>query len=199
MPIVDYGKGARTLQERFETRRLADRVAESAARAEFTDSDRQFIESQPFFFMATTGVDGMPQCSFKGGRPGFVRVTGPSELAFPSFDGNGMYLSLGNVADTGKVGLLFINFEQPRRLRINGVAEILHQHPLIDRVKSAQSLVRISATQIINNCQRHIPKMKLEAYSRFTPETDTDDIGHDWQQWPEWYDVLPERLKPWEK
>jgi len=101
MPIIEYGKGARELQDRFGTRSLADRLTETSMRREFTKADREFIERLPFFFMATVGSDGTPQCSFKGGRPGFMRVTSPSELVFPSFDGNGMYLSLGNLGDTG--------------------------------------------------------------------------------------------------
>ena len=65
------------------------------------------------FFLATADEHGMPQCSYKGGDPGFVRVVDEHTLAFPSYDGNGMYLSLGNLLVNPQVGILFIDFAQP--------------------------------------------------------------------------------------
>ena len=108
------------LQDRFDTRRLADRLDEKLARTAFTDEDRAFIESRPLFFLATADADGRPDCSYKGGAAGFVRVTDDDELAFPSYDGNGMFRSLGNVLVNPAVALLFIDFERPNRLRVNG-------------------------------------------------------------------------------
>lgn len=107
--------GSRQLQDRFQTRRLADRLEEVIAHDAFTEADRAFIESRPMFFLATADADGRPDCSYKGGRPGFVRVVGPGLLAFPSYDGNGMFKSLGNAAVNPHVGLLFIGFDRPRR------------------------------------------------------------------------------------
>src|SRR3954453_11984237 len=109
----------RALQDRFETRRLADRVVERAFRTKFTDADRAFIDNSVFFFMATVDADGRPQCSYKGGPHGFVKATGESEITFPIFEGNGLYLSAGNIAETGKMDLLFIDFERQARLRVN--------------------------------------------------------------------------------
>ena len=117
-----YHDGSRRLQDVFETRRLADRLEEVIKHGAFTDGDRAFIESRPLFFLATADADGRPDCSYKGGRPGFVRVMGPSTLAFPSYDGNGMFKSLGNLAVNPNVGMLFVDFENPKRLRVNGRA-----------------------------------------------------------------------------
>ncbi|MFN2627540.1 MAG: pyridoxamine 5'-phosphate oxidase family protein [Gaiellaceae bacterium] len=61
-----------------------------------------------------------PQCSYKGGDPGFVRVLDDAAIAFPCYDGNGMYLSIGNVLVTAHVGLLFVDFEGGKRLRLHG-------------------------------------------------------------------------------
>src|SRR5688572_23854816 len=119
-----YHDGSRELQDRFETRKLADRMVETITRVVFTDADRSFIESRPLFFLATADGEGRPDCSYKGGRPGFVRVVGPGELAFPSYDGNGMFKSLGNILVNPHVGLLFIDFETPKRLRLNGRATV---------------------------------------------------------------------------
>ena len=119
-----YHEKSRELQDRFDTRRLADRLAEKLSRTAFTAEDKAFIESRAMFFLATADADGQPDCSYKGGVPGFVRVTGESELSFPSYDGNGMFRSLGNVLANPRVGLLFLDFEQPRRLRVLGRARL---------------------------------------------------------------------------
>src|SRR5437764_7773823 len=125
-----YHEGSRQLQDRFATRRLADRLEEVIAHTVFTDADRAFIESRAMFFLATADTEGRPDCSYKGGRPGFVKVVGPGTLAFPSYDGNGMFKSLGNLLVNPSVGLLFIDFESPKRLRVNGRASIDERDPL---------------------------------------------------------------------
>ena len=106
-----YHEKSRELQDRFDTRRLADRLAEKLSRTAFTAEDKAFVESRAMFFLASADADGQPDCSYKGGVPGFVRVTGASELSFPSYDGNGMFRSLGNVLANPRVGLLFLDFE----------------------------------------------------------------------------------------
>src|SRR5712671_5440723 len=127
-----YHEGNRAFQDQFDSRRLADRLEQKLSRAEFSDDDRKFVESCSYFFIATADAAGRPDCSFKGGAPGFVRVTGPSELAFPDYDGNGMFKSLGNLAVNPHVGLLFIAMHgSPKRLRINGSARIGHADPLL--------------------------------------------------------------------
>ena len=118
---VMYHDGNRQLQDRFDSRRISDRLEEKLTRTKFNDDDKAFIEALPYFFLATADAEGRPDCSFKGGPPGFVRVTGPSELAFPDYDGNGMFKSLGNIVVNAEIGLLFIAMHgKPRRLRVNG-------------------------------------------------------------------------------
>ena len=141
--IPMYHDGSRRLQDRFGSRQLAERLVDVLARVEFTDSDRAFIESRPLFFLATADAEGRPDCSYKGGPPGFVRVTGDFELAFPDYDGNGMFKSLGNVLLNANVGLLFIDLhERPRRLRVNGTATISRDDPLLAETVGAQLIVR---------------------------------------------------------
>ena len=116
-----FHEGNRRLQDQFDSRRIADRLEQVTLRQEFRDSDREFIENSPFFFLATADADGRPDCSFKGGVPGFVRITGPNELAFPDYDGNGMFKSLGNVLVNPEVALLFVAMgAKTSRLRVNG-------------------------------------------------------------------------------
>lgn len=125
----------RGLQDRFDTRRLADRLVEQLSRTEFADDDRAFIQSRTFFFAATADGQGRPDCSYKGGAAGFVRVTDVNEVAFPSYDGNGMFRSLGNVLVNPAIALLFIDFEQPRRLRVNGTSFIQFDDPLLEQCR----------------------------------------------------------------
>src|SRR5882724_8955754 len=126
-----YNPGSRTLQDRFGSRALADRLEERLLRTAFTEADSAFIQSRSMFFLATADAEGHPDCSYKGGAPGFVRVLGPSVLAFPSYDGNGMFRSLGNVLLNPHVGMLFIDFESPHRLRVNGRATIAEDDPIL--------------------------------------------------------------------
>jgi uncharacterized protein len=158
MEGIGFSDEMRVLQERFGTRRLADKVAQHVFHDAFTEQDRAFVEAAMFFFMATVDGGGRPQCSYKGGPKGFVKVTGPAELVFPFYEGNGLYLSAGNIAQIGNVGLLFVDFEKQRRVRINGVGEILESHPALEGVAAAQLACRVSVTDIHPNCSRNVHK-----------------------------------------
>lgn len=164
-----YHEQCREFQDQFDTRRLADRLVEKLHRTRFSDEDRAYIEQQSLFFLATTDADGFPDCSYKGGAPGFVRVLDDMTLAFPSYDGNGMFKSLGNVRASAKVGLLFINFEKPKRLRVNGTATVSTDDPLMPHVPGAQAIVRVRAHHIFPNCPRYIHKMQVLEPSPYVP------------------------------
>jgi predicted pyridoxine 5'-phosphate oxidase superfamily flavin-nucleotide-binding protein len=187
-----YHEGMRTLQDRFDTRRLADRLDEKLGRAAFTEADRAFIESRRMFFLATADADGQPDCSYKGGDPGFVRVTGPDEIAFPSYDGNGMFRSLGNVTVNPAVALLFIDFESPNRLRVNGRASIAEDDPLLAAFEGAQLVVRVRATRIFPNCPRYIHRMSLVEPSPYVPRIGIVPPVPKWKRFDAFCDVLPE-------
>ena len=160
-PEPAYHEGMRQLQDRCDTRLLADRLDEKLSRTAFTVDDRAFIESRPLFFLATADAAGHPDCSYKGGAPGFVRVTAGDELAFPSYDGNGMFRSLGNVLVNPAVALLFIDFERPNRLRVNGSARVAEADPLLADYPGAQFIVRVHAARIFPNCPRYIHRMTV--------------------------------------
>ena len=187
-----YHEGNRSLQDRFDTRRLADRIAEHLHRDAFDAGDRDFIESRDMFFLATADERGMPQCSYKGGEPGFVRVVDERTLAFPSYDGNGTFLSLGNLARNPQVGLLFIDFTSPRRLRVNGVASIDEDDPLLDADAGAQLVVRIRVSDVLPNCSRYVHRLELVERSRFVPHDDRETPVPDWKRRDWSHDVLPE-------
>ena len=140
---IMFHEGNRRLQDQFDSRRISDRL-EQFSRKEFTPDDRAFVESAPYFFLATADAEGRPDCSFKGGMPGFVSIIGPSELAFPDYDGNGMFKSLGNILVNADVGLLFIAMHgRPQRLRVNGTATVSREDPLLAHTLGAQLMVRV--------------------------------------------------------
>lgn len=186
-----YSPTSRELQDRFDTRRLADRLAEVKVHDRFTDPDRAFIEGLDMFFLATVDAEGFPTCSYKGGDPGFVTVVDERTLAFPNYDGNGMYLSMGNVAATGAVGLLFIDFQRQRRMRVDGIAELVDDDPLLERHPEAQFLVRVTARRIYPNCPRYIHRYELVERSRFVPRASETPPVPEWKRSDWARDVLP--------
>jgi uncharacterized protein len=187
-----YHDASRRLQDRFDTRRLADRIEERIIRDHIDDDDRAFIEARDMFFLATADADGKPQCSYKGGDPGFVRVLDERTIAFPSYDGNGMYLSAGNVVANPQVGLLFIDLEGRKRLRLNGIASVADDDPLLADYPEAQLIVRVAATEVFPNCPRYIHEYRRVALSRFVPKTECETPVPQWKR-SEWaHDALPD-------
>jgi predicted pyridoxine 5'-phosphate oxidase superfamily flavin-nucleotide-binding protein len=188
-----YHDGARALQDRFDTRRLADRLEQVKVHDTITAQDRAFIERMDMFFLATADAEGRPQCSYKGGDPGFVAVPDERTLAFPNYDGNGMYLSAGNLRVNPHVGLLFVDFrgEPPRRLRISGAASIETGDPLIARYPGAQFVVRVRVAEVFPNCPRYIHRMSLVARSKFVPRAATAPPVPAWKRTDWARDVLP--------
>lgn len=186
-----YSPANRALQDRFDTRRLADRLAAVKVHEALTADDREFIERVDMFFLATVDAVGQPTCSYKGGEPGFVTVVDERTIAFPNYDGNGMYLSMGNVAAASAVGLLFIDFERQRRMRIDGAARIAFDDPLLERYPEAQFVVRVEARRIYPNCPRYIHKYHLVERSRFVPRIGQTTPIPGWKQADWAADVLP--------
>jgi uncharacterized protein len=189
-----YHDGSRRLQDRFDTRRLADRIDERfVQRPKIEPDDRAFIERMDMFFLATADAEGRPQCSYKGGDPGFVKVLDEHTIAFPNYDGNGMYLSMGNLLVNPHVGMLFIDFTaaRPSRLRLNGIASIDEHDPLKGDWPGAQFVVRVEAREVFPNCPRYIHRMALVERSRFVPREETEVPVPDWKRTSWACDVLP--------
>ena len=185
-----FNEGSRSYQDRFDTRRLADRIDERLVRDWIDAGDRAFIEGCDMVFVATADVDGRPQCSYKGGDPGFVRVVDEHTVAFPNYDGNGMFLTAGNALVNPHVGLLFINFEVRKRLRLNGIAEHVDDDPLLQAFPEAQFLWRVRAREVFPNCPRYIHHYTLVQHSRFVPKANCETPVPEWKR-REWArDVL---------
>jgi uncharacterized protein len=185
-----YNDAARRWQDAFDTRRLADRL-EERARDRIDRDDRAFIEQRNMFFLATADADGVPQCSYKGGDVGFVRVLDEHTIVFPNYDGNGMFLSLGNVELNPNVGLLFVDFDGRRRLRLNGVASASTEDELLGSYPGARAVIRVSVTQVFPNCPRYIHRLVQAEVSPFVPREGCETPIPDWKRRAWSRDLLP--------
>jgi predicted pyridoxine 5'-phosphate oxidase superfamily flavin-nucleotide-binding protein len=190
--VSHYHEGQRQLQARFDSERIADRLVEHTYRDSFTDDDRAFIGGAEQFFLATADADGNPDCSFKGGDPGFVRVLSDTELAWPDYDGNGQFRSLGNVAVHAPVALLFIDFTRPRRLRVHGRARLCFDDPLLASMHGGQLVVRVSVDRIFPNCPRYIPTMQRVDASPYVPRCGHETPEPGWKRDARFSDALPD-------
>lgn len=187
-----YADAHRALQDQFDSRRLADRLEQAIVTDRLNNATHTaFIESRDFFFLSTVNQDGEPTVSHKGGPGGFVRVLDEKTLVFPSYDGNGMFLSMGNIAATGKIGMLFIDFETPNRVRVQATASVSPTDPLLAEFPGAQLLVRAHVDTAFINCARYIHRHARLETSRYVP----DQAGHaplaSWKRIDLMQDALP--------
>lgn len=190
-----YGQQHRALQDQFDSRRMADRIEEIAVRTEIGPGEKAFIEARDMFFLSSIDHRGRPTVSYKGGEPGFMRVAGPATLLFPCYDGNGMYYSMGNLKAQPDVGLLFIDFETPNRLRVQGKAEICLDHPELGNFAGAEFLVSIAVDQIWQNCARYIHKYQKVGTSKYAPKQEAEAPFAVWKRVDVVQDALPDRDK----
>jgi predicted pyridoxine 5'-phosphate oxidase superfamily flavin-nucleotide-binding protein len=184
-----YGDSHRALHEQFDSQRMAT-LLETMDTDEVQPQHKAFIESRDMFWLATVDQEGRPQCQYKGGAPGFIRVIDPQTVVFPSYDGNGRYHSMGNISATGQVGLLFLDFESPNRLRLQGEATVSADDPLLAEYKDAELIVRIHVTHVIINCPRYIHKMKRVEQAQTVPVADKPTPFAQWKR----IDVVQEAL-----
>jgi uncharacterized protein len=187
-----YTDGQRAVQDQFQTTKMADLLHQVIVHADVQDAERAFIESRDMFFLATVDGDGRPTCSYKGGDPGFVRVVDAGTIAFPLYDGNGMFLSLGNIRTTAQVGMLFIDFETPHRLRVQGTASVDPADPLLSVFPGADVIVRVAVSEIFVNCSRYVHKYQRVAASRYVPRRGCEAPFAEWKR----IDVVQEALPP---
>jgi predicted pyridoxine 5'-phosphate oxidase superfamily flavin-nucleotide-binding protein len=190
-----YHEGMRQLQDARETRALADRLEQVTAHTAFTEEDRAFIERCSMLFVSTADDHGHPDCSYKGGLPGFIRVLDSTTLAFPDYDGNGMYRSWGNVLVNPFVALLLVDFENQKRIRVNGTAQITADDPLRNDYPGAVFIIRVTATRIFPNCPRYLHKLQLVEYSSYAPRPNYTPPVPAWKTFDVFRDALPKRDK----
>ena len=190
-----YSDNHRQLQDRFDSRALADTLEFATVKPLIDDAAKTFIEERAFFFLSTVNDSGHPTVSHKGGAPGFVRVLDPTTLVFPSYDGNGMFLSTGNIAGDGRIGLLFIDFNTPHRVRAHANAAIVHDGPLLDSYPGADLVVEATITETFINCPRYITKQASNIPAPHVPDVNGDAPLAEWKKVDLLQDVLPGRFQ----
>lgn len=186
-----YSRSSRELQERFDSVALADRLEQVVISDQLGEADQEFVASRDFFFLSTVGADGFPTVSYKGGGPGFVALLGPRTLAFPSYDGNGMFLSMGNLVETAKIGMLFIDFVEPRRLRVQATADLNNDADLLARYPGAQLVVVAEVTAAFVNCPRYVHRHDRVAASKYVPDEQGDAPFAPWKRLDGLQDAVP--------
>jgi hypothetical protein len=195
-----FGPQHRELQDQFDSRRMADRIETIAAKTEIDDVARAFVESRDMFFLSTVDHNGRPTVSYKGGNPGFVKVLDPQTIAFPSYDGNGMHLSMGNIGGNPEIGCLFIAFDRPFRLRLQGRAELVKTGPLMQSFLEAEMAVRVAVTDVWMNCPRYVHRYEKVHASRYAPQAGVDTPLCEWKRIDGLQDVLrPKEIAAVEK
>jgi predicted pyridoxine 5'-phosphate oxidase superfamily flavin-nucleotide-binding protein len=186
-----YGGGARALQDELATRQLADTLAAYTVHDAFTDDDIELIRAQSTLWLSTVDADGWPDVSYKGGDVGFVEVVSPTELRIPMYDGNGMMRTLGNILDTGRVALLFVDTARPWRMRVHGTATVSTAVDDVAGHPGADAVVIVTPARIFPNCGRYIHQDGH--ISAYVP----DEHGHaplpDWKRYEALRPVLPPR------
>ncbi|KQT88638.1 pyridoxamine 5'-phosphate oxidase family protein [Methylobacterium sp. Leaf466] len=185
----------RALQEEYNTVKLAERLDTGWVHDHISPDEAAFIGSRDMFFLSTVDPDGMPTVSYKGGSPGFVKVLDDKTLVFPGFDGNGMWYSMGNIEGQSKVGLLFIDFETPHRVRVQGHARMLRDDPLMAEYTEAKYLVKIAVTKAWVNCPRYIHKYRKLEQNRYVPTPEKETPLALWKRLDMVADVIPDEDK----
>lgn len=190
-----FGDIHRAMQMAFDTRALADRIEAIAVKPEIDDDAKAFIESREMFFLSTIDHAGRPTVSYKGGMAGFVRVLDANTLIFPSYDGNGMYLSMGNISGNAEIGMLFMDFEKPYRLRAQGKAELIVSGPEVEAFKDAEMAVKVSIHEVWMNCPRYIHRFQKLETSRYAPGVEDNTPFCEWKR----IDAMQDVVRPAER
>jgi len=189
-----FGETHRGFQDEFDSRTLADTLEAVIVHPQLDDDAVAFIESRAFFFLSTVDADGQPTVSHKGGAPGFVRVVDPETIVFPSYDGNGMFLSMGNIAAGAKIGMLFIDFETPHRLRVHATAVVSSSDPMMVEFPGADLVVRATVSGQFVNCPRYITRFGSGEPSKYVPDSDGKAPLPGWKKIDVMQPVLPGRF-----
>ncbi|MEM6999977.1 MAG: pyridoxamine 5'-phosphate oxidase family protein [Pseudomonadota bacterium] len=165
-----YADPHRQLQQQFGTKALADTLEATIVATEFSTAQAAFIEAQNMFFLSSLDPQGRPTVSYKGGATGFVKVLDDKTLLFPLYDGNGMFYSAGNMQMHTQVGLLFIDFQTPNRLRVQGTAELVDSGAEMHLYPGAKLVTRVVLDQAWVNCSRYVHKLTPTSPSPYVPD-----------------------------
>jgi predicted pyridoxine 5'-phosphate oxidase superfamily flavin-nucleotide-binding protein len=167
-----YGNCRRYIQERLL---VGTRASSTALGVYVTPStklsarDRDQILHADTFFIATEHPDAGADASHRGGNPGFVKVLDDHRIAFPDYNGNHMFNTLGNLSINPNAGLLFIDFDSGRTLQLTGRASIDWNPERARDFAGAERIVDFEVAEVVGN-ERGFPLIaKFRRYSHFNP------------------------------
>jgi predicted pyridoxine 5'-phosphate oxidase superfamily flavin-nucleotide-binding protein len=167
--------GEHLLQERYGTTTRARGFYNHQMLDHLNDHMQEFVARMEMVFVATSDDSGEADCSFRAGPPGFVCVLDERTLVYPEYRGNGVMASLGNIAENGHVGLLFVDFcGDAIGLHVNGRASVVENDQLLDGPELPEGIldgllqdggrrperwVRVEVVEAYIHCSKHIPQM----------------------------------------
>lgn len=186
-----YTGGSRRLQRLFGTEQLAAHLARRYVLDQLEIAHQTWIRGADAVYVATVDSRGHPECSYKGGLPGFIQVPDSRTLEIPSYNGNGMYRTLGNAAAQAWIGLLFLFPDEPAKLRVNGVCAVLTDPAALATHTGAEAVLRVGVREVFENCPRYLHDPAAGKYSVHCPRPDYQPPDADWKQKPEYAGLLP--------
>jgi predicted pyridoxine 5'-phosphate oxidase superfamily flavin-nucleotide-binding protein len=186
-----YSDSQKKIQAELGCENLANAMATAIVFEDIQQEHKQFISTRDYFFLSTVNANGEPTVSYKGGHQGFVKVLSATKLAFPSYDGNGMFYSMGNIAETTKIGMLFIDMETPHRVRLQGTATVTKDAGLMSEYPGANMVVEVEVTSVFINCARYIHKHKRLETSKYVPDAAGNQPFPAWKRIDFFQDILP--------
>lgn len=163
--------GEHVLQEVNGSVERADRFYREQMSDHLNARMREFVGRMEMVFISSADGNGECDASFRAGPPGFVRVLGPTTLAWPEYRGNGVLASAGNMTENPHVGLLFMDFVQDLvGLHVNGATELLSPAAFAERFPDEQvdtdvpgrrpeRWVVVDVEEAYIHCSKHIPRM----------------------------------------
>ncbi|MEO6156878.1 MAG: pyridoxamine 5'-phosphate oxidase family protein [Ilumatobacteraceae bacterium] len=136
---------------------------------ELSKDQMDLVRSADAFYIGTCHPDGASDASHRGGDPGFVKVDAPGALRWPDYDGNGMFMTLGNLALDPRVGLLFLDWSEGTLLHISGRAVVDWDQASAAALPGAQRVVGMNIDTV--QVREHAVPMHWTppVLSRFNP------------------------------
>ena len=167
--------GEHHLQAQFGTTARARGFYDHQMLDPLNERMQEFVARMDMMFVATADGSGEADCSFRAGPPGFVCVLDERTLVYPEYRGNGVMGSLGNIAENGHIGLMFLDFcGDAIGLHVNGRASILDTEELLAEGDLPESVldgllaeggrkperwVGVNVVEAYIHCSKHIPQL----------------------------------------
>ena len=94
-----------------------------------------------------------------------------------------------------KVGMLFVDFERPNRLRVSGEARCIAKGPLVDSYPGADLVVEVLVRNVWVNCPRYVHPMQSLGQSPYIPDEEGIATIALWKRIDLMQDVLSDKDK----